>query len=95
MTAQHAVRQGQRAARNIAAGYGRASAARTGTATSDSSSISAVRRRPPTRCGIPLSGLPAKAVTRGYHLLTLPGNRIRTSAPSGCWTRCCRDGPCS
>ena len=30
--------------------------------------------------GVPLSGLPAKAVTRGYHLLSLPGNRIRTAA---------------
>ena len=27
---------------------------------------------------IPLSGLPAKAVTRGYHLLSMPGNRLRT-----------------
>jgi NADH dehydrogenase len=26
-----------------------------------------------------LGGLPAKAVTRGYHLLALPGNRIRTA----------------
>jgi NADH dehydrogenase len=32
---------------------------------------------------VPLSGLPAKAVTRGYHLLSLPGNRIRTLAQ---WT---------
>ncbi|NED53761.1 NAD(P)/FAD-dependent oxidoreductase, partial [Micromonospora aurantiaca] len=29
---------------------------------------------------VPLSGLPAKAVTRGYHLLSLPGNRARTAA---------------
>ncbi len=29
--------------------------------------------------GVPLGGLPAKAVTRGYHLLALPGNRIRTA----------------
>src|SRR5690606_28676371 len=28
---------------------------------------------------IPLAGLPAKIVTRGYHLLSLPGNRIRTA----------------
>ena len=29
---------------------------------------------------IPLSGLPAKVVARGYHLFSLPGNRGRTAA---------------
>ena len=29
---------------------------------------------------MPLSGLPAKAVTRGYHLLSLPGNRLRVAS---------------
>ena len=28
---------------------------------------------------IPLSGLAAKTVTRGYHLLSLPGKRVRTA----------------
>jgi NADH dehydrogenase len=28
---------------------------------------------------IPLSGLPAKVVTRGYHLAAMPGNRVRTA----------------
>ncbi|MFD1524551.1 NAD(P)/FAD-dependent oxidoreductase [Pseudonocardia yunnanensis] len=28
---------------------------------------------------IPLSGLPAKTVARGYHLLSMPGNRVRTA----------------
>jgi NADH dehydrogenase len=28
--------------------------------------------------GVPLSGLPAALVTRGYHLLAMPGNRSRT-----------------
>jgi NADH dehydrogenase len=28
---------------------------------------------------IPLSGIVAKAVTRGYHLLALPNNRVRTA----------------
>ncbi len=28
---------------------------------------------------IPLSGIVAKVVTRGYHLLAMPGNRIRTA----------------
>jgi len=30
--------------------------------------------------GIALAGPPAKAITRGYHLLALPDNRIRTAA---------------
>src|SRR5262249_57429956 len=30
--------------------------------------------------GIRLAGLPAKAVTRGYHLLAMPTNRIRIAA---------------
>jgi NADH dehydrogenase len=32
---------------------------------------------------VPLSGVAAKTVTRGYHLLSLPGNRIRTATE---WT---------
>ncbi|MDQ1722110.1 MAG: hypothetical protein QOI26_1844, partial [Pseudonocardiales bacterium] len=32
---------------------------------------------------IPLSGLTAKTITRGYHLLSLPGNRTRTATD---WT---------
>lgn len=28
---------------------------------------------------IPLSGWPAKAVTRAYHLMAMPGNRLRTA----------------
>jgi NADH dehydrogenase len=30
--------------------------------------------------GVPLSGVVAKAVTRGYHLLSMPGNRVRVAA---------------
>jgi NADH dehydrogenase len=29
--------------------------------------------------GVRLSGLPAKAVTRGYHLLAMPANRARVA----------------
>jgi NADH dehydrogenase len=29
---------------------------------------------------VPLAGLPAKALTRGYHLLTIPANRARIAA---------------
>ena len=28
---------------------------------------------------MPLSGIPAKAVTRGYHLTAMPGNRVRVA----------------
>lgn len=79
MTAQHAVRQGRTAARNIAAIYG------TGRRRPykhhdlgfvvDLGGTKAAAN--PLR--IPLAGLPAKVVTRGYHLLSLPGNRIRTA----------------
>ena len=46
----------------------------TGTATGASSSISAANP-----LHVALSGLPAKAVTRGYHLLAMPGNRLHTA----------------
>jgi len=77
MTAQHAVRHGNQVARNIAAEYG------TGRARPyrhrelgfvvdlggwDSTA---------NPLGVHVSGLAATAVTRGYHLLSLPGNRVR------------------
>ncbi|MDI1464654.1 FAD-dependent oxidoreductase [Catellatospora sp. KI3] len=80
MTAQHAVRQGRLAAHNIAASYG-------------SGRLKPYRHKDlgflvdlgmtdaaADPLGIPLSGLPAAAVTRGYHLLALPGNRVRVAA---------------
>ena len=36
-------------------------------------------RRRPTRCGSRCRGFPARVVTRGYHLIAMPGNRIRTA----------------
>jgi NADH dehydrogenase len=79
MTAQHAVRQGRQVARNIAASYG------TGRRRPyrhhdlgfvvDLGGTKAAAN--PLR--LPLAGLPAKTVTRAYHLLSLPGNRIRTA----------------
>ena len=79
MTAQHAVRQGRRVARNIAASYG------TGRAQPykhrDLGFVVDLggRKAAANPLGVPLAGLPAKVVTRGYHLLSLPGNRIRTA----------------
>ncbi len=80
MTAQHAQRQGVRAALNIAASYGIGErrpyehhdlgfVVDLGGWTSAADPFH-----------VPLSGLPAKVVTRGYHLYSLPGNRGRTAA---------------
>jgi NADH:ubiquinone reductase (H+-translocating) len=80
MTAQHAERQGRVAARNLAAslGLGRRRAYRhhdlgfvVDLADGDAAANPA---------GVPLAGLLAKAVTSGYHLLAIPGNRPRIAA---------------
>jgi NADH:ubiquinone reductase (H+-translocating) len=77
MTAQHAQRQGRLVARNIAASLG------TGTAREykhhdlgflvDLGGLAAAANP----LGVPLSGPAANAVTRGYHLSAMSGNRIR------------------
>jgi NADH dehydrogenase len=78
MTAQHAERQGKRVAHNIAASYGpgrtRAYKHHDLGFLVDLGGWQAAAN--PLQ--VPLSGPPAKTVTRGYHLLSLPGNRIRT-----------------
>jgi NADH dehydrogenase len=79
MTAQHAQRQGKRAAENIAASYGQGRRRPykhhdLGFLVDLGGTDAAANP-----IGVPLSGLPAKTVTRGYHLLALPGNRIRTA----------------
>jgi NADH:ubiquinone reductase (H+-translocating) len=79
MTAQHAVRQGKLAANNVAASYriGRRQRRpyrhRDLGFVVDLGSLQAAANP----LGIRLSGLPAKAVTRGYHLLSMPANRSR------------------
>ncbi|HZC73187.1 MAG TPA: NAD(P)/FAD-dependent oxidoreductase [Jatrophihabitans sp.] len=80
MTAQHAHRQGKHAAHNVAASL-------AGNELKpyrhhdlgflvDLGGFQAAAD--PLR--VPLSGLAAKFVTRGYHLYSLPGNRTRTGA---------------
>ena len=80
MTAQHAQRQGVRAADNIAASYGvgqlKPYEHRDLGFVVDLGGWSGAA----DPLQIPLTGLPAKAVTRGYHLYSLPGNRGRTAA---------------
>jgi NADH:ubiquinone reductase (H+-translocating) len=80
MTAQHAVRHGTAVARNIAAsyGYGRRRAYKhhdLGFVVDLGGLDSAAN---PLR--LPLRGFPAKVVTRGYHLLSMPGNRVRVAS---------------
>lgn len=79
MTAQHAQRQGALVARNVAASL----AGRKLTPYRhrdlgflvDLGGLNAAA----DPLHVPLSGLAAKVVTRGYHLLALPGNRTGTA----------------
>ncbi|MFF0146677.1 NADH dehydrogenase [Amycolatopsis sulphurea] len=80
MTAQHAQRQGKLAARNVAASLGSGRLRRyrhhdLGFAVDLGAGQGAANP-----LHVPLAGLPARLVTRGYHLLALPGNRLRTAA---------------
>ncbi|QRP49313.1 NAD(P)/FAD-dependent oxidoreductase [Amycolatopsis sp. FDAARGOS 1241] len=79
MTAQHAERQGKLAGQNVAAslGYGQAGTYRhhdLGFVVDLGAGHAAANP-----LHLPLSGFPAKVVTRGYHLLAMPGNRLRTA----------------
>jgi NADH dehydrogenase len=79
MTAQHAQRQGNQVAINVAASLGRGS--RGAYRHHDLGFLvdlggAAAAANP---LNVPIAGLPAKALTRAYHLLALPGNRIRTA----------------
>jgi NADH dehydrogenase len=79
MTAQHAVRHGTRAALNIAASYGRGRRRPykhhdLGFVVDLGGLDSAANP-----LGVPIKGFPAKVVTRGYHLLSMPGNRTRVA----------------
>ncbi|SCG48811.1 NADH dehydrogenase [Micromonospora echinaurantiaca] len=80
MTAQHAQRQGKLAAHNIAASYGQGRRRpyrhhELGWVVDLGGKDAAAN---PLK--VNLAGLPAKAVTRGYHLLAMPGNRARVGA---------------
>ncbi len=77
MTAQHATRQGKQAADNIAATYGRRE--RRPYRHSDLGFLVDLggAKAAANPLGVPLSGVAAKAVTRGYHLLAVHGGRAR------------------
>ncbi|QFZ18098.1 NAD(P)/FAD-dependent oxidoreductase [Saccharothrix syringae] len=80
MTAQHAQRQGKLAGRNVAASLGHGTAGnyrhRDLGFVVDLAGVQAVA----DPLHVPLTGLPAKVVARGYHLLAMPGNRLRVAA---------------
>ncbi|MER6630218.1 FAD-dependent oxidoreductase [Streptomyces sp. NPDC000987] len=80
MTAQHAWRQGKVAGRNVAASLGigdrRAYRHRDLGFVVDLGGVQAAANP----LGVALSGPVAGAVTRGYHLAAMPGNRVRVAA---------------
>lgn len=80
MTAQHAWRHGQIAARNVAASLGvgdrRAYRHRDLGFVVDLGGAKAAANP----LGVPLPGPLAGLVTRGYHLAAMPGNRVRVAA---------------
>ncbi|MEU5098415.1 FAD-dependent oxidoreductase [Streptomyces sp. NPDC020996] len=80
MTAQHAWRQGKVAGHNVAASLGvgdrRAYRHRDLGFVVDLGGVQAAANP----LGVALSGPVAGAVTRGYHLAAMPGNRVRVAA---------------
>ncbi|MFF5476528.1 FAD-dependent oxidoreductase [Streptomyces sp. NPDC012935] len=80
MTAQHAWRQGRTVGQNVAASLGmgerRAYRHRDMGFVVDLGGVKAAANP----LGVPLSGVAAGAVTRGYHLAAMPGNRVRVAA---------------
>ncbi|TWD72431.1 NADH dehydrogenase [Kribbella amoyensis] len=79
MTAQHAERQGKQAAHNVAATFGHGQ--REPYFHKDLGFVVDLggTQAAANPLHLPLSGFPAKVVTRGYHLMSMPGNRIRTA----------------
>jgi NADH dehydrogenase len=79
MTAQHAQRQGRVAGLNLAASFGhgrvREYRHRDLGFVVDLAGWEAVA----DPLHVPLKGWPAKVITRGYHLLALPANRLRVA----------------
>ncbi|MEU9790326.1 NAD(P)/FAD-dependent oxidoreductase [Streptomyces sparsogenes] len=80
MTAQHAQRQGKVAGHNVAASLGHGSRRpykhHDLGFTVDLGGVQAAANP----LHVPLSGPSANLVTRGYHLMAMPGNRVRVAA---------------
>jgi NADH dehydrogenase len=80
MTAQHAVRQGKLAARNVAASLGTGRKGKYRHHDLGFLVDLGAHKAAANPLGLPMSGLLAKSVTRGYHLASMPGNRVRVAA---------------
>jgi len=80
MTAQHAQRQGKLAARNVAASFGQGQRRRYEHRDLGFVVDLGGRDAAANPLKVPMAGLLAKIVTRGYHLLMIPANRARVSA---------------
>ncbi|TWH18890.1 NADH dehydrogenase [Prauserella rugosa] len=80
MTAQHAVRQGTLAARNVVASLHDRPLTRYRHRDLGFVVDLGAGRAAANPLHIPLSGWPAKLVTRAYHLLAMPSNRARVVA---------------
>ncbi|MFD0822413.1 NAD(P)/FAD-dependent oxidoreductase, partial [Micromonospora zhanjiangensis] len=80
MTAQHAERQGKLVAHNIAASFGQGRCRPYRHHDLGFVVDLGGRDAAANPLHVPLAGLPAKAVTRGYHLFAMPGNRARVGA---------------
>ena len=83
MTAQHAQRQGTLVARNVAASLGHGTRRRYKHHDLGFVVELGGRDAAANPLHVPLAGLPAKAVTRGYHLTAMPGNRVRDGGRLG------------
>ncbi|WP_329503663.1 FAD-dependent oxidoreductase [Streptomyces iakyrus] len=81
MTAQHAWRHGKVAAENVAASLG-LGGSRKPYRHRDLGFVVDLggAKAAANPLGVTLSGVPAGAVTRGYHLAAMPGNRVRVAA---------------
>lgn len=79
MTAQHAVRQGKVAGRNVAASLGYGTPRRYRYRDLGFVVDLGGKDAAANPLHIPMSGLLAKVVTRGYHLVAMPGNRARVA----------------
>ncbi|WP_172629031.1 FAD-dependent oxidoreductase [Streptomyces sp. NL15-2K] len=80
MTAQHAWRHGKTVAHNVAASFGIGE--RRPYRRKDLGFVVDLggAKAAANPLGVPLSGPAAGAVTRGYHLAAMPGNRVRVAA---------------
>lgn len=80
MTAQHAVRQGKLAARNIAASYGQGTRAPYRHRELGFAVDLGGGQATANPFNVVLSGWFARLATRGFHLLSMPANRTRVAA---------------